>query len=462
VLDLFREASDRVPAYRDFLAGVGVEPAEIDSPAALARVPPVSKRNYLRAYPWRELLLDGNCHAARVVSTSSGSSGVPFYWPRDTVSQAEAASTYQRLVDHFGGRTRESLVVISFAMGNWIAGTYTLDAMQCLSDADYPLTTITPGIDVAASVRALADLAPSFEQTILCGYPPLVKDVLDAATAAGVDLQRLGIRVILAGEVISESWRGHLAGLFGGDPSSDILLIYGTADMGAVGTESPATVWLRRQAVHHEAVRSALFGEVSTLPTLVEIDPAQRYVESVDGSLLLTARGALPLIRYAIGDVGLVHPSDEVRAELMDALDGGLPAAVDRALSRPLVTVGGRPDVAASFYALNLYPENIKHGLEAADVRAMVSGKFVVRVTEDGEAARPTLRVLVELADGQRRDSVDGQVRAAVIAGLVETNAEYRQLHAQLGDLAEPVVELAEFGRPDFAIDAKHRWTEPS
>jgi phenylacetate-CoA ligase len=232
--------------------------------------------------------------------------------------------------------------------------------------------------------------------------------------------------------------------------------------MGAVGTESPATVWLRRQAVHHEAVRSALFGEVSTLPTLVEIDPAQRYVESVDGSLLLTARGALPLIRYAIGDVGLVHPSDEVRAELMDALDGGLPAAVDRALSRPLVTVGGRPDVAASFYALNLYPENIKHGLEAADVRAMVSGKFVVRVTEDGEAARPTLRVLVELADGQRRDSVDGQVRAAVIAGLVETNAEYRQLHAQLGDLAEPVVELAEFGRPDFAIDAKHRWTEPS
>jgi phenylacetate-CoA ligase len=53
-------------------------------------------------------------------------------------------------------------------------------------------------------VRALG---PLFEQTVLFGYPPFLKDVIDAGIADGLDWGRYGVKFVTAGEVFSEDFR---------------------------------------------------------------------------------------------------------------------------------------------------------------------------------------------------------------------------------------------------------------
>src|SRR3989344_6847668 len=82
-LRLFRAASLRVPAYKDFLKKHKVNPAKIKTFADFERVPETSKANYLRQYPLEKLVWDGNMRARMVFAVTSGSTGVPTYFPRD-------------------------------------------------------------------------------------------------------------------------------------------------------------------------------------------------------------------------------------------------------------------------------------------------------------------------------------------------------------------------------------------
>ncbi len=60
---------------------------------------------------------------------------------------------------------------------------------------------------MAEIIRVVEELGPWFDQVVLAGYPPFVKNVIDAGLAAGVDWPAYRIKLILAGEVFSEEWR---------------------------------------------------------------------------------------------------------------------------------------------------------------------------------------------------------------------------------------------------------------
>lgn len=81
-------------------------------------------------------------------------------------------------------------------------------------------------------------LGLSFEQVVLLGYPPFLKDVIDAGPAQGIDWDGLHIRLVMAGEVFSEGPR-HLVGerMGGSDPCRDSASLYGTADARVPGSE---------------------------------------------------------------------------------------------------------------------------------------------------------------------------------------------------------------------------------
>ncbi|MGI5359782.1 hypothetical protein ACQI4E_31435 [Streptomyces sp. CA-252508] len=56
-------------------------------------------------------------------------------------------------------------------------------------------------MDVEENVRILGDLAPLFDQTVLMGYPPAVKDILVTAEEAGVGIGELNMASrVLGGE----------------------------------------------------------------------------------------------------------------------------------------------------------------------------------------------------------------------------------------------------------------------
>ncbi len=105
-----------------------------------------------------------------------------------------------------------------------------------------------------------------------------------------------------------------------------------------------------------------------------------------------------------------------------------------------------------------LYPENIAIGLEQPEVNALVTGKFVLEVTEDAERDRH-LTVTVELAPGLRgSDETSQAIGRSILAQLRRLNSEFAG-HVPPAK-QPPVVRLRETGDPDyFPPGAKHRYT---
>lgn len=122
LLDTFRDAARRIPAYRKFLAQNGVSPDSIRSVNDLIRVPPVSKENYLRVHPWEELVApEALATQPLVLAATSGSTGVPFYFPRTDAKTSSRPSTivhFWREVASTPGSPRSSSLLSAWACGS--------------------------------------------------------------------------------------------------------------------------------------------------------------------------------------------------------------------------------------------------------------------------------------------------------------------------------------------------------
>src|SRR5262249_43419550 len=152
-------------------------------------------------------------------------------------------------------------------------------------------------------------LGPLFAQTVLLGYPPFLKDTVDAGLAEGVPWFAHAVKLVLAGEVVSEDWRELMAERAGmTDLLRDSASLYGTADAGVLGNEPPLSIAIRRFLAREPEAARAIFGQ-ARLPTLVQYDPFERYFETVDnGTLAFSADGGVPLVRYHISDEGGILP----------------------------------------------------------------------------------------------------------------------------------------------------------
>jgi phenylacetate-CoA ligase len=239
----------------------------------------VTKANYLHHYPLNMLASRGDMTEAGTWSTSSGSSGKPTYWPRGLLSLEQSIDLYDKIFrQSFQSDERSTLAVIGFAMGNWIGGTYTFTGIQHLRALGHKLSVITPGIDVATILENIADLGPYYEQIVLVGYPPFLKDVLDQAPSP---VTSKDLRILMAGENISEAWRDYILKRIGKEGKADhTCLIYGTADAGIMGHETPTTIAARRLARNDPRLNVALFGDDDVQPTFVEYQPNFRFTET--------------------------------------------------------------------------------------------------------------------------------------------------------------------------------------
>jgi phenylacetate-CoA ligase len=450
-LGLFREMASTVPAYRSFLAGAGVVADEV---SALGDVPLMTKANYHPRYPLAERCRNGTLAGCDMVAVSSGSSGRPTVWPRSVLDERAVAARFEQVfADGFRAAERSTLAVVCFALGSWVGGMYTAACCRHLAAKGYPITVVTPGNDVEEILRVVAELGPFYDQVVLAGYPPFLKIVIDAGTGWA----RYSIKMLLAGEVFSEGWRdlvGRRAGT--ADPVTGSVSLYGTADAGVLGNETPLSVRIRRFLAERPAVSAQLFGD-ARLPTLVQYDPATRFFEALeDGTLAFTGDGGVPLLRYHIADEGGIFPY----AELMDfcSSNGFEPGAGP---DLPFVYVFGRSLFTVSFFGANIYPENVTVALERLPVSAHVTGKFVISTNEDADRDRH-LSVVVELAPGvTATSSLATDVAAAIRAELVRLNSEFA--HYVPAERQLPQVTLLPAGDPSyFPAGVKHRYTRPS
>jgi phenylacetate-CoA ligase len=463
VLALFADVAARVPAYRQFLAERGVEPARVRTFDDFRTLPLATKLDYVQKYPLAARCRDGRLERCDMVAVSSGSTGEPTVWPRFVTDELAIAVRFEQLFfDSFEADRKTTLAVVCFPLGTWVGGMFTSQCCRHLAAKGYPLTVVTPGNQKAEILRIVRELGPMFEQVVLLGYPPFVKDVIDSGIAAGVEWKRYAIKLVLAGEVFSEEWRalmGERAGM--SRPLHDSAALYGTADAGVLGNETPLSVAIRRFLAGRPDDARALFGE-SRLPTLAQYDPLSRMFEVHDGTLLFSGDNGAPLIRYHISDQGGIVAYDQMLA--FCAARGFDPvAAVRRCGERgvralPFVFVFGRSHFAVSYYGANIFPEMVAIGLEQAEVREWVTGKFVMEVREDAQRDRQ-LTIAVELAPGAAAS--DGRAATAadcILASLLRLDSEFANFVPS--ERRHPVVTLHPAGDPNyFPVGVKHRYS---
>jgi phenylacetate-CoA ligase len=467
VLTLFHDVVTHVPAYKAFLAEQAIDPATIQSLADFQNLPAIAKENYISRYPLANLCRNGQLSECDMIAASSGSTGNPTFWPRFFSDELQIATRFEQIFhDSFYADTKRTLTVICFTLGTWVGGMFTTNCCRYLASKGYPITVITPGNNKAEILRVVQELGSGFDQVVLLGYPPFLKDVIDTGIARGVQWQQYHIKLVMAGEVFSEEWRSLVGERIGSqNPCYDFASLYGTADAGVLGNETPLSICIRRFLAQNADAAKALFGE-SRLPTLVQYDPISRFFEVQDGTLLFSGNNGIPLVRYNILDTGGIVSYDAMLEFLaqwgFDPLKDNhicvAPQPTRGIRPLPFVYVFGRSNFTVSYFGANIYPENVTVGLERSPIPEWVTGKFVLQVKEDADKNR-LLSVVVELAPAVEASEDKKQaIASSILSQLLRLNSEFANYVPP--EYQMPQVALAPTGDPEyFPLGVKHRYT---
>lgn len=468
--NLFHTVNETVPAYQLFLKEQGIDPAQIQDFASFQTLPLTTKANYLQQYALNQLCRNGRLETCDFIAASSGSTGQPTFWTRSTLDELQIATRFEQIFhDSFYADRRRTLAVICFALGTWVGGMYTASCCRHLSSKGYPVTVVTPGNNKTEILRVVQALGDQFEQVVLLGYPPFLKEVIDSGIASGVSWQSYHVKLVMAGEVFSEEWRSLVGERLGSTHFYyDSASLYGTADAGVLGNETPLSISIRRWLATHPDVARKLFGE-SRLPTLVQYDPLSRFFEVKDGTLLFSGNNGIPLIRYHISDTGGIIPYETLLQFLSDRgfdpiaslQSTGAEPEIRGVRSLPFVYIFGRSHFVVSYFGANIYPENVTVGLEQSPISDWVTGKFVMQVQEDIDRNKK-LVIVIELAPNiNPTEKIKKTIANSIQHHIKRLNSEFS--HYVPAPYQTPEIILKAIGDPEyFPVGVKHRYTRQS
>lgn len=467
-LSLFHQMAARVPAYKDFLASNKFDPESVRSPKDFHTIPPVDKNNYLRAYPHEMLCWDGSFPSGQwVISSTSGTTGEPYYFPRGAEQDAQYALMAELyLRDNFQIHKKKTLYIVAFPMGAWIGGLFTYEALRRVAESrKYDLSIITPGIHKQEVINAVRQLGDKFDQIIIGAYAPFLRDIIADGKAEGIDWTALNMGFVFSAEAFSERFRDFvLREVHPNHPLKATLNHYGTVDLGTMAHETPESILVRRTLVE-KGMLGHLLPEIRRQPTLAQYNPELFYFEQVGRHLYCSAYSGIPLVRYDLKDYGGVIARQRVH-EVLASLDIDINALSthyaidDTQVNLPYVYVYERDDLSVSYYGFLLYPDMIRSALDQDELATLVTGKFSMQVQYSAEG-RQHLEIFVELCHTQGRPEDSKQtVQTTIHRTLLQHSSEYRETHRIVGDAILPIVHLRHYGDPAyFKSGTKQRWT---
>lgn len=466
-LALFKEAAKRVPAYKDFLKQNNIDPEKITTWKQFQTLPITDKNNYLRKYPLEQLCWDGTLKKPMVFASTSGSTGKPFYFPRDRELDWQQSILNELFLKNTSLSTGAStLVIITFGMGVWIGGLINYQAFELVSNRGYPVSILTPGVNKDEILKALHDLAPLYEQTVIVGYPPFVKDIVDDANAQNIPIKDFNLRFLFAAEAFTEKFRDYIVREAGvKNALLDTLNIYGTADIGPMAFETPVTILIRRLANEDKELFRAIFPDVDKTPTLAQYNPHFITFEAPDGNILVTGNSTVPFIRNSIGDHGGVMSFDTLRNIMQKHDIDIVKECVKHRIPLyefPLVYIYERSDFSTNLYGIQIYPEYLRDTFVSEPAVKMLTGKFTLMTKYDDEQNQ-YLEINVELKKNAKRPTPrqKKQIFDIVEKDLRTKSSEYKELSNYMQERDLIVIEYWPAEDPlHFLPEGKQKWVK--
>lgn len=466
-LMLFHNAAEGVPAYKDFLKKHKINPIKIKTWADFQEVPLMNKKDYLREYPLEKICWNGTLKKPLVFTATSGSTGKPFYFARSQELDQQYSVIIESFLRNSSTEENPTLVIVGFGMGIWIGGIITYRAYEIAAqNLNYPISILTPGINKPEIFHALKELAPHFKQTILVGYPPFIKDIIDECEIEGINLKKLNIRLHFAAESFSEKFRDYVAKKAGiKNVYRDILNIYGSADIGAMAHETGVSILIKRLALQDKKLFGDIFSQITKTPTLAQFNPLFINFEAPKGEIALTGNSAIPLIRYTIGDHGGVVEYSDVRNKLKNH---GISIEKEKEKNSvgenyefPFVYVYERVDLSTKLYGAIIYPEHIRNALHDKSLMKDITGKFTI-LTQHDQKQSQYLEVHIETKrEGKISKKLKEKIGAFILRNLLEKNTEYRNNHSSMPSKVTPRIVFWPYEHPlHFKPGIKQKWVK--
>ena len=444
-LDLFHRAAEQVPAYKDFLQKAKVDHEKIKTIGDFsAYVPVIDKKNYISQYDLKELSW-GGLKLGGVVYSSSGTSGKPTFWLRNRTHDKQTSLVHGLLLkSFFKVDLVRTLVVDCFAMGIHVAGYITGVAVNSLIDGGDAIFLATPGSKIDDISQLLFKTANNWEQIILVGYPPLVKRALEEMNTNGFDWSKVKLGLLLAAQGFSEDWRRHVQRITKSPPGS-IFSIYGSADGGVMGFETPLSVSLKERL--EEGVVDYDFklpNLESRSPYLFQYLPTLKYFESLANELVFTGDNGVPLIRYNIHDIGGILNLDKLVALAKNIGEAAL-------FKLPGLYLYGRSDYSVIFSGANIYPEHLLTAIQSSGFMNELTGSFFIEVKEDGSLTQQLHLHLELVRDFKVEPEIKNRLKKVLTVQLCEINREFSVVVNDMQNYENVLLHLHEFESDHFS-----------
>ncbi len=466
---LFQKAAREIPAYQAFLKQHDFDSGSVQTSSDFATVPVTSKKNYLIKNSVNDMLWPENLGLPMLYCATSGSTGEPYYFPRnDELSKQYSYILEDFLVNGKDPQKNRTLVIIGFGMGVWIGGVITLRAFEIAGERmKVPVSLLPTGYNQAEIFKALTKLSPQYDQTIIVGYPPFVKEIVDEAPHHDIDLKKLNIRFLFAAESFTEKFRDYLCKKAGiKNPVLDTMNIYGTADIGAMAYETPLSILVRRLASKKPGLFKELFGQIDKTPTLAQFNPKFIEFEEVEHEVLLTGNAVLPLIRYAVGDNGGVRTFSQISKALKsqginlekEAKKAGITGKLEEL---PFVFVYERKDFSVTLHGINIFPEFIKEGLLDEALHPYLTERFTM-ITKNDRHYNQYLEINVELQKNIKASRKLNALTHRVLKNtLIEKSSEFAEISKSRSSTKLVRVVIWPNGYPRyFPVGVKQKWVQ--
>lgn len=466
VLATFHEVAEKVKAYKTFLKEREVKPEEIKTFEDFKKyVPVMDKKSYIARYKLEDRCL-GESSGMSTVSMSSGSSGIPTFWPRIAKQDLMLPNYFENFyLQNWDIDKKSTLIVVTMALGAWIAGQLVSGATKPIADSGkHSLTLVTPGSDIEQIVKIIKGIGVNYEQIIIVVYPSLLGPILEAGEKENINWKRLNVKLWIGGEATSGTWHKYIRKRLGidADDLTSVVSVYGTADAGGIGFGSPLSSLIVNLALKNKKLAKDLFkGE--TLPSLVQFNPMGYFIEEIDGGIVINYRSGVPLIRYSIHDKGGVISYKKALRILKNHNYDAERMLLKRGYSKnkiwkwPFVYIFGRSNNTVSIGGANIYPENIEAALYRRETRRIHSFKLAIDTDRNGNMR---FVILVELKKGRvpsKRElaNLDKKYHDIFLERLLKVNDDFRDAFEDDPKSTDPLIKIYPFGHGPFALDKK-------
>lgn len=351
-------AQKNAPAYGRLLADS--DTADIDSRAALARLPLIRKEELIeqqRQHPPFGGLAATKAPELNRVFASPG----PIYEPG---SRREDFWRFARAL-YAAGFRRGELLHNCFAYHFTPAGAMVESGAHALGCTVF---AAGPG-QLEGQVRAITDLRPDG----YVGTPSFLKLILDKADELGADLSSLS-KALVSGEYLPPSLRETFAGR-----GIAVLQCYATADLGVIAYESPA--------------QEGMIIDEGIILEIVRPGTGDPVPEGEVGEVVVTTLSPeYPLIRFATGDLSAILSGESPCGRTNRRIKGWM----------------GRADQTAKVRGMFVHPSQVAHVLSQHP--EVLKGRLVVERANDADSMVLHCELTAE-APGHLADAVVATIR---------------------------------------------------